>query len=227
MSVKAMGLVWDTTCPAEINGHEYKPGHKYVLLAYADHADHAGRNIYPAVATVARKTGYDERTVQRLTHEMETMGLLISDGDGPRGTNRFRLPYNAGGDKLSPQANCQGDKSDESLGDIPSGDIPSGVKLSPELKEINLNNLLLNNIASMVWAETVAKLKDELPRAAFDTWVSGTSALGISDQTTLVIAARNEYAKDWLDKRVTRMAKDASGYNVCFVVAVETEQTDA
>ena len=223
MSVKAMSLVWDMPCPATINELEYKPGHKYVLLAYADHADHGGKNIYPAVSTVARKTGYDERTVQRLTHEMQTMGLLVSDGAGPRGTRRFHLPYNQGGDKLSPLTICQGDKSPESLGDIPSGDIPSGDNLSPELKELNLTNLSLSNKAKEVWAVTLLKLKDELPRASFDTWVSSTEALGMVDGV-LVVSARNGYAKDWLESHVARKAKDLSGYVVRFIVAVETEQ---
>ena len=222
MSVKAMGLVWDMPCPNVINDIEYKPGHKYVLLAYADHADHNGKNIYPAVGTIARKTGYDERTIQRLTHEMETMGLLISDGDGPRGTNRFHLPYASGGDKLSPLTNCQGDKNAESLGDIPSGDIPSGDNLSPELKELNRDKLSLINIANKVWAETLEKLKQDTPRAAFETWLTNTSALGISGQV-LAVAVENQFAKDWLDSRMASKATDLSGYVVQFWVKATKE----
>lgn len=132
MSVKAQALVWDLECPKEYNGLMFKPSHKFVLIAYADHADHHGKNIYPAVPTIARKTGLDDRSVQRLTHDLESMGLIVDDGMGPRGTNRWLLPYAPGGDKLSPVTICQGDKNPESLGDIPSGDIPSGDKLSPE-----------------------------------------------------------------------------------------------
>ena len=44
MSVKAMSWVWDQDIPRE---------QKFVLLAYADHADHDGGNIYPAVDTIA------------------------------------------------------------------------------------------------------------------------------------------------------------------------------
>src|SRR5688572_20995842 len=98
MSVKAMGLVWDMDCPAKINGLDFKPGHKYTLIAYADHADHNGKNIYPSVKTIARKMGYDERSVQRLTHELESMGVLVTDGQGPRGTNRWYIPFSPGGD---------------------------------------------------------------------------------------------------------------------------------
>lgn len=76
MSIKAMSLVWEFPCPSMVDEFEFKPGHKYVLIAYADHADHHGRNIYPAVSTIAKKTGYDERSVQRLTKELNGMGLL-------------------------------------------------------------------------------------------------------------------------------------------------------
>jgi hypothetical protein len=93
MSVKVMGFVWDLELQSNL---------KLVLLAYADHADHDGGSIYPAVGTVARKTGYSEREVQRLTRELETSGRLVSDGSGPSGTRRWRIPLIAGGDKLTP-----------------------------------------------------------------------------------------------------------------------------
>jgi hypothetical protein len=44
-----MGLVWDS---------DLERDEKYVLLAYADHADHTGRSIYPGDPLVAYKTGY-------------------------------------------------------------------------------------------------------------------------------------------------------------------------
>lgn len=92
MSVKIMGLVWDTQLP---------PNERYVLLAYADHADHYGKNIYPAIRTVAAKTGYSERQVQRITGQLETKGYLVPDGAGPHGTNKWAVPMR--GDKLSPR----------------------------------------------------------------------------------------------------------------------------
>jgi len=130
MSVKAMALVWDMECPKQYDELEFKPYHKFVLIAYADHADHNGKNIYPAVETIARKTGYHERSTQRITHEVEAMGMLVPDGMGPRGTNKWFLPYDMGGVKIAPLTRYQGDKNDQSLGAI-----PSGVKIAPELTE--------------------------------------------------------------------------------------------
>jgi hypothetical protein len=83
MSIKAIAKVWDYSTIA--------PHEKFVLLAYVDHAHHDGTNIYPAVETVARKTGYTERTVQRLTKRLEEAGLLIADGQGPKGTNKWKF----------------------------------------------------------------------------------------------------------------------------------------
>lgn len=133
MSIKAMNSVWDLELPAIINNIEIKGRHKFILLAYADHADHEGKNIWPAVATISKKCGVDERTVQRITDDLENCGLLIEDGTGPRGTNRWRMPLK--GDKLSPVSKRHGDTNPESLDDNPSGDNPSGDNLSPELKE--------------------------------------------------------------------------------------------
>lgn len=141
MSAKATGLVWDLECPKQYGEIYFKSSHKYVLVAYADHADHNGKNIWPAVPTIAKKTGMDDRTVQRLTADLVSIGLLIEDGKGPKGTNKWYLPFNDGGDKLTPRQIDGGDKNENSLGDIPSGDIPSGDKLTPEVKEPELKNI--------------------------------------------------------------------------------------
>jgi len=143
MSVRAQSLVWELKCPDKINGIDFRPSHKYVLIKYADHADHEGRNIYPAVETVSKKTGLDHRTVQRLTRDMENCGLLVKDGQGPKGTNRWYLPYDSeGGWHYVTPAACQGDNDDKSLGDIPSGDIPSGDTTPPELINHEPNELI-------------------------------------------------------------------------------------
>lgn len=82
MSVKMSGLVWDSNLPRD---------QKFILLAYVDHASHDGSNIYPAVATIMRKTGYSERSVQRITAELVEHGYLVEDGHGPHGTNKWRV----------------------------------------------------------------------------------------------------------------------------------------
>lgn len=124
MSVKAMGKVWDTDLPSN---------KKFVLLAYADHAHHDGTNIYPAIETIAEKTGYHERSVQRITRELEAEGYLVPDGQGPKGTNKWYIPYSDQGDKIAPLTDHT------EMGDIPSGDIPSGDKIAPESEQPSIN----------------------------------------------------------------------------------------
>lgn len=85
MSIKHMALVWD--CKLE-------PITKSILIAYADHADSDGGNIYPCVDRVAWKTGYSERTVQNKTKELIDMGILVRIGRGPAGTNKFKIDAN-------------------------------------------------------------------------------------------------------------------------------------
>ena len=85
-----MGMVWDL----KIGRDE-----KLVLLAYADHVNQEGGSIYPAVETIAEKTGYCQRFVQALTRRLEKAGYLVPDGHGPHGTNRYRIPIT--GDAIS------------------------------------------------------------------------------------------------------------------------------
>jgi DnaD/phage-associated family protein len=103
MSALVMGLVWELP-ETQLFGR----AEKYILLAYADHADSYGKNIYPSIDLVSKKTFYEERSVQSTTRRLESMGLLIDDGIGPRGTNRWRIPISFlpdGGAKIAPVQN--------------------------------------------------------------------------------------------------------------------------
>lgn len=201
MSVKAQALVWDLECPKPYGDVMFKPSHKYVLIAYADHADHHGKNIWPAVPTIAKKTGLDERSVQRLTHDLEAIGLLIEDGQGPRGTNKWKLPYSDGGDKLSPLTNCRGDKTEDSLGDIPSGDIPSGDKLTPELKEPEpINN---DSIEVTLWAQVWEAIKKDF-KGNVRTYAANARPIAFKDGI-LTMAAANDTERDVLEDRLTAL----------------------
>ena len=110
-----MGLIWEADLPQR---------EKYVLLAYADHADHEGNNIFPSIGLIAWKTGYETRSIQRITKQLLIDGLLIPDGQSKYGTKRYsiaidklpKLPPYGRGVKLS--------------GGIYGGDILSGDKLS-------------------------------------------------------------------------------------------------
>jgi hypothetical protein len=83
MSVKIMGAIWDLDLPHEL---------AWTLMAYADHADHDGRNCYPGNKLIAYKTGYSERTVQRCTAALVLRGILTVERAGGRGhTTVYRI----------------------------------------------------------------------------------------------------------------------------------------
>ncbi len=63
-----MGQVWDLILT---------PAKQTVLLALADHADHAGKNVHPGIPLIAWKTGYSERQVYRIMMGLEDDGLLV------------------------------------------------------------------------------------------------------------------------------------------------------
>ena len=221
-----MALVWDMLCPSSINGVAFRANHKFVLIAYADHADHAGKNIWPAIKTISEKTGLDERTVQRMTHDLDSMGLLVDDGQGPRGTNKWSLPYNQRGDRLTPVRGdavtpdtVPGDKNKKSLGDSPSGDSPSGDSVTPEFKNPEPYKSISIYYIDM-WVKVLETLKDERPKAQFETWIDGTQPIGFDGDThALTVATRNEYARQWLEDKITNRAQEISGVFVKFVVA--------
>lgn len=103
MSVTFMGYVFKS---------KLYPTERFILLAYADHADGEGGNIYPSISTIAEKTGYSERTVQRVTAKLCHDKILVADGKGKKGTNKWRIdPDKLGGDTASGVTN-----------DVPMGD---------------------------------------------------------------------------------------------------------
>jgi len=134
MSVKIMGMVWDL---------EIDSTHKLVLLAYADHASHDGTNIYPSVSTIAKKCCLSERTIQRITRQLEQDGYLVSDSDqsgGRNKTNQWHIPLK--GDKLTPFKKIKGVNHDTKKPErVTSATLKGDIAMSPESSlTVNLNN---------------------------------------------------------------------------------------
>jgi len=142
MSSLVMGLVWELPEQPKFGRAE-----KIVLLAYADHADSNGRNIYPSVSLVMKKTFYEERNVQKITRGLEALGYLVSDGVGPHGTNRWSIPIartDDGGAKIAPVQNRGAknapvqNKGAENApeGNAPEGNAPEGNAPEPSVVEV-------------------------------------------------------------------------------------------
>lgn len=102
---------------------------KYVAIIYADHAWEDGTHAYPAIETVATAMGVDTRTVQRHLRDLEQLGMLVSDGKGPRGTNRYKFPLVEGTDgsvRLDLKGGGTAPPRQIARGDTDSGDTDSG-----------------------------------------------------------------------------------------------------
>lgn len=102
---------------------------KLIAAIYADHAWEDGTHAYPSVPTVARMSGLSERTVQRYLRTLEDLKLLIVDGKGQRGTNKYKFPIEENKDRWVRLSLSWGDSVSpikKGGGDTDSGDIPSG-----------------------------------------------------------------------------------------------------
>jgi DNA-binding MarR family transcriptional regulator len=88
-----MGIVWEL---------DLAPNKRLVLLAYADHADDEGANVYPSLARIAHKTGYSRDQVRRISKELAADGLMVKvqDATHNRGAE-YRLHLERGS-KLPP-----------------------------------------------------------------------------------------------------------------------------
>ncbi len=53
-----------------------------------------------------------------------------------------------------------------------------------------------------IWQQVLSQLQPEMPRASFDTWVRDTEVVSL-EKNILTISARNAYARDWLESRMT------------------------
>jgi len=56
--------------------------------------------------------------------------------------------------------------------------------------------------AERAWQSALGQLQMEMPKASFDTWVRDTQVVSYEDGT-FTIGVRNEYARDWLESRLT------------------------
>lgn len=86
MSAIVTGLVWAANLPRE---------EKFILLAYADHADHEGNGIFPSVPLISWKTGYSDRQIQRVVGELLKRGIMIHHGESRLGTEQYSIDLDA------------------------------------------------------------------------------------------------------------------------------------
>lgn len=67
MSIEQTRLVWK---------YNFTRPQQTVVLAYAEHADRRGRNMFPSVERIAFKTGYSARQVRRILAGLRAQGFM-------------------------------------------------------------------------------------------------------------------------------------------------------
>lgn len=87
MSVKIMGAVWDLDLPQN---------EQSLLLALADHADHAGNKVFPSNGLIAWKVGCSTDTVARIKNKLEEKGILILVSAEPGRVREYRIAIENG-----------------------------------------------------------------------------------------------------------------------------------
>lgn len=84
MSIKVMEWVW--------NHSSARDGQLLVLLAIADNANHEGRNAFPSIAELCRKSRLSQRGVRYALRGLEEAGCVITTPQaGPGGCNRYQV----------------------------------------------------------------------------------------------------------------------------------------
>ena len=96
MSIRIMSDIWETSFP---------PTDKLVFLALADCANDEGL-AWPSIATIARKSGVSERTVQRSIRLAEKAGLIRREEVKGKGCKYWFNPrHSVTPDKVAPVTN--------------------------------------------------------------------------------------------------------------------------
>lgn len=83
MSIKVMSAVWELELPLT---------DKFILLAFADHADDAGF-CFPSYRRISWKCGVSEDTIKRAVARLKTSGILslLTPGIGRGHSQRFQV----------------------------------------------------------------------------------------------------------------------------------------
>jgi DnaD/phage-associated family protein len=181
MSVKVMGLVWDLKISRE---------EKFILLAYADHADHDGGSIFPRVSTIAEKTGYSERSTQRITRLLEDSGYLVGAGGQKGGagiTAHWYIPMK--GDKIAP---------------IPKGDISDSKRVTNETEK---GDIAVSPDPSVNHQLEPSEEEEGKPNI-FELYQNNIGVIGGNIMADTLLDAEKTYPFHWIEEAISIAVKN-------------------
>ncbi|RFA32586.1 chromosomal replication initiation protein DnaA [Virgibacillus dokdonensis] len=58
-----------------------------------------------------------------------------------------------------------------------------------------------------IWTAALEKIEEKISKPSFDTWLKNTKAETL-ENSTLIVSAPNEFARDWLENQYTRLISD-------------------
>lgn len=215
MSGLIVGLVLRLQITEEFNSEA-----KFIATVYADHAWEDGTHAYPAIETVAKRTGFSERTVQRYLRTLEKM-ILTPDGKGPRGTNKYKFVLHETedgsvglvlrrGDSLTPPVKTEkpADSGDTQTPRQPDGgDRESGDRDSGDTSVTRINQPSLVLVVNDADFSKVAKLYESEIGA-----ITPLVADAIRDACKI-------YPADWIAEAI-RIAVDSNARRWNYVLAI-------
>jgi len=202
------------------------PKRKAVAVALADHASHDGTKVFPAIALIARKVEFSERTVQRTLRDLEALGVLIvvsEGGAGPKSTREWAFDMDllrrlASGESVIP-------KKGDSPSPLEAGNVPDkgdretplkGDSLSP-LEAVRVTNETAkgDNRASkgdtpVTRTVTNHQLEPTVPLTDSESGTARESAVGQFDELDLKGKGRRPSIKPDLIQRAASVGLDVS-----------------
>jgi chromosomal replication initiator protein len=80
--------------------------------------------------------------------------------------------------------------------------------------------------SELAWKATLGELELQMTKATFNTWLRDASLVS-AEEGTYVVGVRNDYAKDWLESRlsgtITRTLSTIAGKSVVVDFIVRTD----
>lgn len=104
------------------NGEPLGPSERHVLLLLSTYYDESEGAAWPSIERMATETGYTQRRIQQLLHNLEEKGVLHREGNGGRRkTNRYSFSFDcqnpeAGFDEI--EENHEADFTETGNGEI-------------------------------------------------------------------------------------------------------------
>ena len=80
-----------------------------------------------------------------------------------------------------------------------------GATLGGKSPDFDLGGSMLN--LEEIWGQVLGQLQLDMPKASYETWAKDTQAVSL-EKNVLTVCARNAYARDWLESRMSTIVQN-------------------